>query len=126
QIVNALGLAVAQSAGTRANFGTMAKSFQAGNCGAAAVRSVLLAQRGFDSSPLAVNGSYGYMHLYANGEDLDAQLDDLGSGSLEIVDSGLEIKKYPLCYATHRTIDGVLDIKSESGLAYDQIASVDV
>ncbi len=126
QIANALGLAVAQSGGTRANFGTMAKSFQAGNCGAAAVRSVLLAQKGFDSSPTAVNGSYGYMSLYANGEDLHAQMDTLGSGSLEIIDSGLEIKKYPLCYATHRTIDGVLDLKSEHGLALEQIDHVDV
>lgn len=126
QIVSALGLAVAQTGGTRANFGTMAKSFQAGNCGAAAVRSVLLAQRGFDSSPMAVNGKYGYMSLYGNDEDLNAQLDTLGSGSLEIVDSGLEIKKYPLCYATHRTIDGVLDLKSEFGLTLDNIDRVDI
>lgn len=126
QIVSALGLAVAQSGGTRANFGTMAKSFQAGQCGAAAVRSVLLAKRGFDSSPLAVNGPHGYMTLYANGEDLNAQLDTLGSDSLEVIDSGLEIKKYPLCYATHRTIDGVLDLRSEFGLTVDQIKHVDV
>ncbi|WP_422678171.1 MmgE/PrpD family protein [Blastococcus brunescens] len=43
---DALGLSVAQAAGTRQNFGTMAKSFQAGACGVAALRSVALAGEG--------------------------------------------------------------------------------
>jgi 2-methylcitrate dehydratase PrpD len=126
QISNAIGIAVAQTAGSRANFGTMSKSFQAGHCGEAAVRSVLLAQRGFTGSPDILDGDYGYMALYANGEDLHAQLDMLGSEPLEIDASGFEIKKYPLCYATHRAIDGVLDLREEYGLTLEQVRHVEI
>jgi 2-methylcitrate dehydratase PrpD len=126
QIVNALGIALSQTAGSRANFGTMAKSFQAGHCGASAIRAALLAQRGFTGSSDALDGTYGYMTLYANGEDLHAQLDTLGAAPLEIDSSGFEIKKYPLCYATHRAIDGVLDLRAEHGLTLDQIERAEI
>lgn len=126
QIVNAIGIAVAQTAGSRENFGTMTKSFQAGHCGAAAVRSTLLAQRGFTGAAGALDGEYGYMALYGNGEDLLAQLDLLGSPVLEIESSGFEIKKYPLCYATHRAIDGILDLRQEHNLTLDQVERVEI
>lgn len=126
QTSHALGLAVAQSAGTRSNFGTMAKSFQAGHSAACAVRAAMLARLGFDSAPGALDGGYGFMSLYAGGESLADSLRQLGSGGLEIVTSGIEIKKYPLCYATHRTIDGVLDLREEHQLTLDQVERVDV
>jgi 2-methylcitrate dehydratase PrpD len=125
-IANAMALALAQTAGTRANFGTMAKSFQAGQCGAAAIRSVLLAQRGFDGAADALDGEFGYMALYANGEDLYGQLDSLGIAPLEFDSSGFEIKKYPLCYATHRAIDGLLDLREKHTLTLDQIEKVEI
>jgi 2-methylcitrate dehydratase PrpD len=126
QVCNALGIALSQTAGSRANFGTMAKSFQAGNCGASAIRAALLAQRGFTGSWNALDGAFGYMALYANGEDLHAQLDTLGAEPMEIDTSGFEIKKYPLCYATHRAIDGVLDLRAEHRLTLDQIARAEI
>jgi 2-methylcitrate dehydratase PrpD len=126
QMINALGIAVAQASGTRANFGTMAKSFQAGHCGASAVRAVMLAQRGFTGADGAIDGAHGYMALYANGEDLEARLAAIGKAPLEIESSGIEIKKYPLCYATHRTIDGTLDLRAQHGLTLDQIEQVEI
>lgn len=126
QIVNAIAIALAQTAGTRANFGTMAKSFQAGQCGAAAIRAVLLAQRGFTGTPNALDGPFGYIALYGNGESLEAQLHTLGKAPLEFDASGFEIKKYPLCYATHRAIDGLLDLREEHGLTLDQVERVEI
>lgn len=124
--VNAIGLAVAQTAGTRQNFGSDAKSFQAGQANAAALRAVLLAETGFTSSADAIDGAVGFMALYASGEDLAGQLSELGKIPLEIERSGLEIKKYPMCYAAHRSLDGLLDLRSENGLTLDDIESVDV
>jgi 2-methylcitrate dehydratase PrpD len=49
RITHAIGLALAQTGGTRENFGTDAKSFQAGQANAAAIRAALLAERGFTS-----------------------------------------------------------------------------
>lgn len=126
QIVNALGLAVAQASGTRENFGTMAKSFQAGHCGAAAVRAVLLAQAGFDASPGALDGKYGYLALYANGEDVSSALDALASPVVEIDAMGIDIKKYPCCYASHRALDGILALRGEHALTLEQIERVEI
>jgi 2-methylcitrate dehydratase PrpD len=126
QTVNALGLAVAQAAGSRENFGTMAKSFQAGQCGAAAGRALLLARLGFTSSPSAIDGTSGYLNLYAHGEDVRSSLASLGHEPLEIDTSGADIKKYPLCYATHRVIDGLLDLKAEHEFDLSDVSSVSI
>lgn len=124
--VNAIGLAVAQTAGTRQNFGTDAKSFQAGQANAAALRAVLLAETGFTASPATLDGDVGYISLYGAGEDLRAELADLGSEPLELERSGVEVKKYPLCYATHRMLDGLLDLRAEHALTLENVASVDI
>jgi 2-methylcitrate dehydratase PrpD len=126
QIANALGLAVAQASGTRENFGTMAKSFQAGHCGAAAVRAVKLAQAGFDSSAGALDGKYGFLALYAGNEDLSAMLDRLASPVAEIDAMGIDIKKYPCCYANHRALDGMLALRSEHALTLDKVERVEM
>jgi len=126
QTVHALGIAVSQTAGTRQNFGTMSKPFQAGQSNAVALRSVGLAELGFDASIHALDGKQGYTALYADGMDIHGQLDQLGTMPLELERSGIEIKKYPLCYATHRTIDGILDIVKEQALRLDEIKSVEI
>jgi 2-methylcitrate dehydratase PrpD len=126
-VQNAIGLAVAQAAGARSNFGTMAKSFQAGQTGAAAIRAARLARLGFTSAPEALDGVFGYMALYGAGEDLEPQLEGLGGdGELELVRSGLEVKRYPMCYATHRTLDGLLALRREEDLTLDMVRTVDV
>jgi 2-methylcitrate dehydratase PrpD len=113
QCVNALGIAVAQIAGSRQNFGTMTKPFQAGQANALALRAIGLARLGFDASAEALDGAQGYSALYADGADLSGQLDQLGTLPLELDSSGIEVKKYPLGYATHRTLDGVMDLLGE-------------
>ncbi|MDO9075482.1 MAG: MmgE/PrpD family protein [Rubrivivax sp.] len=123
---HAIGLAVAQAAGTRANFGTHAKSFQAGHSNAAGLRAALLAAEGFDAAPGVLDDAFGYVDLYGHGESLQAQLATLGQGPLELISSGIEVKKYPLCYATHRTLDGVLDLRAEQGLALADVQTVHV
>jgi len=126
QIVHALGITVSQIAGTRQNFGTMSKPFQAGQANAVALRAVSLAEIGFDASIQAMDGKQGYTALYADALDIHAQLDGLGQLPLELERSGLEIKKYPLCYATHRTIDGLLDILKEHELTVQDIERIDI
>lgn len=126
QTVNALGITVSQIAGTRQNFGTMSKPFQAGQANAVALRAVSLAELGFDASVDAIDGKQGYMALYADALDIHSQMDGLGHSPLELERSGIEIKKYPLCYATHRTIDGLLDILKEHPLKLEDIESIDI
>lgn len=126
QTVNALGITVSQIAGTRQNFGTMSKPFQAGQANVVALRAVFLAELGFDASVQSMDGKQGYTALYADAIDIHTQIDLLGSVPLELERSGIEIKKYPLCYATHRTIDGLLDILNERSLTLEEIERVEI
>ncbi len=123
---HALGLAVAQAAGSRQNFGAMAKSFQAGQCNAAAVRAVLMAQAGFTASPDAIDGKFGYLSLYASGEDATSALLALGKAPLEIDAMGIDIKKYPCCYAIHRPLDGILALRKAHALTPANVVKVEV
>jgi 2-methylcitrate dehydratase PrpD len=123
---HAIGIAVSQISGTRQNFGTMSKAFQAGLANATGLRSALLAEVGFDASRVALDGEHGYTVLYADGQDIHAQLDTLGALPLEIERSGIEVKKYPLCYATHRTIDGVLDAMAANRFTFGDVERVEV
>ncbi len=124
QTSHALGLAVAQAAGSRQNFGAMAKSFQAGQCNAAAVRAVLMAQSGFTASPDAIDGKFGYLALYASGEDISPALSALGTPPLEIDAMGIDIKKYPCCYAIHRALDGLLALRKTHALTSANVTKI--
>jgi 2-methylcitrate dehydratase PrpD len=126
RITNAIGLALAQTGGTRENFGTDAKSFQAGQANAAAIRAALLAERGFTASPHALDGRAGFTHLYSGGEDIAPALAALGNEPLEIDGSGIEVKKYPACYGIHRPLDGLFDLMAECSFGLEDVERVDI
>ncbi|MCW8085579.1 MmgE/PrpD family protein [Sabulicella glaciei] len=121
RMAHALGLAAAQAAGTRASFGTMAKSFQAGQANLVGLRSARLAQIGFDAAPDGIGGPMGFLALYHAGDA--HELPPFG-GALER--HGLEVKKYPMCYATHRALDALLALRREEGLSLSDVRSVEV
>lgn len=57
---------------------------------------------------------------------MDALLDELEAASLEIERSGLDVKQYPMCYATRRALDAVLALCREHGLTLADVRSVNV
>ena len=126
RISHAIGLAVAQTGGSRENFGTDAKPFQIGQCNAAALRATLLAEQGFTAAPTALDGPTGYTKLYSNGESLADALEGIGKQALEIERSGIEVKKYPACYAVHRPLDGLFRLMRASKFTAEDVISVDV
>src|SRR5260221_2773694 len=99
RITHAIGLALAQTGGTRENFGTDAKSFQAGQANAAAIRAALLAERGFTASPHALDGRVGFTHLYSGGVDIAPALATLWRQPLEMDAMGIAVRRNPTCYS---------------------------
>lgn len=127
EIGHAVGLAVAQTAGTRQNFGSDAKSFQAGNCNAAAVRAALLAEAGVTAGDGALGGHGGYVDLYGGQIDQVAtELLTLGERQLELLRSGVEVKKYPMCYAAHRALDGILELQTGNSFDLTEVRHIQV
>lgn len=123
---HALGFALAQAAGTRASFGTDAKSFQAGHAAASGLRAALLAEAGMTSAGDSLDGRAGFTELYSAGESLAQGFATLGEDPLEIDTSGIEVKKYPACYAVHRALDGLFDLQRAHAFAAEEVAHVRV
>ena len=122
---NAIALAGSMAGGLVANFGTMTKPFHAGRAASAGIEAARLAMRGMTAAPDAMEHHAGFLKaLSPQGRvDLERPAERLGR-DLRIREAGLSIKQYPICYATHRVIDGVIDAARREDLSADQVATV--
>ena len=122
---NAISLSASLAAGLVANFGTMTKPLHAGRAASCALEAVHLAARGLTAAPDAIEHHAGFLTaLSPKGRvDLERPVENLGT-RLRILESGLSIKKYPLCYATHRIIDAVIDLANREDLRVEAVDSV--
>ena len=125
QCRNALAVAASMASGLVANFGTMTKPLHAGRAAACAIDAVRLAAKGLTAAPDALEHHAGYLAALSpkDGARRDGAAASLGK-QLRILDSGLSIKKYPMCYATHRVIDAVLDLANANDVKPADVARV--
>lgn len=125
QTAHALGIAASCAAGLIANFGSMTKPLQVGRAVRAGLEAVELAQAGVDASADALDGPKGLLSALAGPDQADLQspvIDDFETCTLRLRPG---IKKYPVCYAAHRVIDGVLDLAAAHGVRADAVERVD-
>src|SRR5262245_14250468 len=108
---NAIAIAASLAAGVVANFGTMTKPLHVGRTTQAGVLAARLAKSGFTGSPDALEHSAGFTPTHSPSGTPDV---DLGNWQLgrewRLPKYGINIKRYPMCYATHRSIDAMLDL----------------
>lgn len=104
---NALGIAASMAGGSRQNFGTMTKPLHPGLSGWGAVTAARLATCGFTADAHQLEAGMGFFAMYGEGGDLEA-VDRRLQGPWTLLEDGLNVKKYPCCYNTHRTADAVL------------------
>ena len=121
----ALAIAASLASGLVANFGTMTKPLHAGRAAACAIEAVQLAVAGLTAAPDVFEHHAGYLAALSPGGHVDRQrpATHLG-GKPRILESGLSIKRYPVCYSGHRVIDGVLDIVARENLQADDVRDV--
>lgn len=122
---HALGIAASLASGLVSNFGSMTKSLHAGHAAQTGVLACRLASAGFTSAPDAIEHPRGLLVAASpNGEiDLTTPVES-PRRDWRIVNHGLGIKKYPMCYATHRTIDGLTDLVGEHSVAHEDIDQI--
>jgi aconitate decarboxylase len=117
QAQHAIGIAASSAAGLIANFGTMTKPFHAGQAAAHGIDAVNLAQAGLTAAPDALEHPLGFLAALSPARRLDVGLCDRPLQEMSrIATMGLSVKKYPMCFATHRVIDGVLDLARQHSL----------
>ena len=126
QTRQALAIAASMASGLVVNFGTMTKPFHAGRAAAAGIEAVQLSKLGLTSAPDVFEHPAGYLNaLSPAGRTERTRPAELGS-TLRILDNGLSVKGYPVCYSGHRVIDGVIDIAERENIQPVQVRQVRV
>jgi len=120
----ALALAASHSAGLVANFGTMTKPYHAGRAAHAGVISARLAAAGFTASPDGLEHPLGFLAAVSPGGKADRDSPSKIGKEWQMLKQGLSIKQYPLCYCTHRAIDGMLDLLAVHPLQADDVERI--
>jgi 2-methylcitrate dehydratase PrpD len=76
------------------------------------------------ASRSAIDGPQGFLAAFDSASPtLNEAVADLGT-RWEIVDTGITVKLYPSCAATHPSIDAILDLRRRDGFRAADVASV--
>ena len=125
---HALGIAASAACGLKENLGSMVKPLHAGLAARNGVMAALLARGAFVASGHAIDGPQGYL-VAMDSERPAAALDeasaDLGS-RWEILDTGITVKLYPSCAATHPPLDVLLDLVGRHHFGADEVETIEV
>lgn len=124
QCAMAISLGASQSAGIMANFGTMTKPFHAGRSAQSGVLAARLAKAGFTASLDALEHPQGFLSAVSPGARFDVTSPVEAGKIWKLAISKLSVKKYPLCFCTHRALDGMLDLVAERPLDPEDIESI--
>jgi 2-methylcitrate dehydratase PrpD len=125
---HAIDIAASEACGLKDNFGSMVKPLHAGLAARNGVLAAQLAKAGLTANPNAIGGSQGLLAATDSERDLgslEESLEDLGR-RWEILDTGITVKLYPSCAATHPTLDTLLDLVRSNGFARDEVEAVDI
>jgi 2-methylcitrate dehydratase PrpD len=122
----ALALGASHGAGLVANFGTMTKPYHAGRAAHAGLISARLAAAGFTASPDALEHALGFLAAVSPGGKADRTSPSNIGKTWQMLKQGLSIKQYPLCYCTHRAIDGMLDLLAADPIRADDVERITV
>jgi 2-methylcitrate dehydratase PrpD len=123
---HALGIAGSAACGVKENLGSMVKPLHAGMAARNGVMAARLAQRGLTASAHAIDGPQGYLAAMDSEQpSLDFVVTDLGT-RWEIIDSGVTVKLYPSCAATHPPLDALIALVRREGFTAEHVAAIDV
>jgi 2-methylcitrate dehydratase PrpD len=127
QTAMAVSLAASQAAGLRQNFGTMTKPFHAGAAARAGVVAAKLAKGGFTAGADALEGRFGFIRAFSGGAgfDPDQVLNTLGK-KCYLVESGIEVKKYPCCGSAHLALDAMFTMLKRRRIDPAQVERIEV
>jgi len=124
----ALAIAASEASGLKANFGTMAKPLHAGLGARNGVLAARLAQAGLSASLDALVGDQGFLMAMSSQRDhaaLGEALADLGD-RWEILDTGITVKLYPSCAATHPTLDVLIDLARHERFSGQDVDAIEI
>lgn len=125
ETAHAIGLSASMASGLIANFGSMAKPFHAGRAAAQGIEAVDLAQAGMTAAPDAIEHRAGLLAALSPAGRVDrSPCSEPLASRHRIATLGLSVKKYPVCFANHRVVDGMLDLVRRHDIAPGRVREV--
>jgi len=124
---HALGIAASAASGVVSNMGAMVKPTHPGHAAACGMMAARYAANGVTAAHDALEHDQGFLRALspAGDVDLDSPM-TLPPARWRLLEHGLAIKKYPVCYRAHRAIDGMLDLLQREAVETAQIRSIGV
>ncbi len=121
QLVSALGLAGAQSAGLMEMYGpSMQKRFNPGPAARAGVTSARMAHLGFTGTALVFEGERGWLNAYSDRQKPEALVEGIdGPYRLDI-----EFKPHSCARPIHNAIDCALEIRAKPGFDASKVTAL--
>ncbi|MEY2617919.1 MAG: hypothetical protein RL522_921 [Pseudomonadota bacterium] len=121
---HALGIAASMSAGLVANFGSMTKPLQVGFAARNGIVAAHLAEQGVTAAPDALESPRGFLAAISPRGALRLDGPCQAGTPWQVLAQGLNIKRYPVCYATHRIADAALALRPQVAARLESIQEV--
>lgn len=123
----ALALAASFASGIKANFGTMTKPMHVGQTARNGLFAALIAARGFESNPNAMEHKQGWFKVYnGDGTYFPEKTFEAWGSPWEIETSENGLKQFPCCGSTHPAITMALKLRKEEALNPEQIQAIEI
>jgi 2-methylcitrate dehydratase PrpD len=121
----AISLAYSMAAGSKLQFGTMAKPLHAGLAAMHGVMAASLAAEGVRGKAEVLEGEWGFGDLFGAKGMPGYKAKAIGK-PLAIEAYGLKVKIHPCCASVHTAVDAYIALQKAHGFALSDVASVDV
>lgn len=117
---SALGIAASMAAGSRQNCGFGVKPLHAGMAASNGLLAARYAAAGVDADPNQLEAPLGYFHVFGLDSDL-SKVDEVLAERWTVTTRGMNVKRYPACYAVHPAGDAALSLGSLDPIAIERI-----
>jgi aconitate decarboxylase len=124
--VHALAAAASMAGGLTANFGSMMKPLQVARAAQSGLVAARLAAKGFTASHDALEHRGGFLNAFSPAGRVRVDGELAAGRDWHILKNGLNIKRYPVCYALHRSIDGLLSLNAGKKIIPEKIREIEL
>ncbi len=98
-----------------------------GRAASSGIMAARLAKAGMTAADDVFEHPLGYLTAISPGGEVDREVHSSHLGrEWRVLRYGLNVKKYPMCYAVHRTLDGFVDLVAKRPVAIGEIAEVEM
>lgn len=127
QAQRALGIAATLGGGLSQNIGNMGMGLHAGNASRNGITAALLAKEGFTADERPLEGRFGLLDALCGPGQYDASRLTANLGApFGLENPGITIKPYPNCWAHHKVLQAVLELREKHAIAPENVERVEV